>query len=87
VEVLTASEKRRRRYALPPHSKILTLAPSPLCAFALIPKGSAVSGGKLKLPVVRTRGDLGFPEIRSWRIAGFRRHLVFYRELPDRIQV
>jgi toxin ParE1/3/4 len=35
----------------------------------------------------RTRGDLGFSEIRSWRIAGFRRYLVFYRELPDRIQV
>jgi len=35
----------------------------------------------------RTHGDLGFPEIRSWRIAGFRRYLIFYRELPDRIQV
>ncbi|PYI79887.1 MAG: type II toxin-antitoxin system RelE/ParE family toxin [Verrucomicrobia bacterium] len=35
----------------------------------------------------RTRGDLGFPEVRSWRIAGFRRYLVFYRELADRIQI
>jgi len=35
----------------------------------------------------RTRGDLGYPEIRSWRIAGFRRYLVFYRELPERIQI
>lgn len=37
--------------------------------------------------VGRTRGDLGFPEIRSWRIAGFRRYLIFYRELPDRVQI
>jgi len=35
----------------------------------------------------RARGDLGFPEVRSWRISGFRRYLVFYRELPDRIQI
>ena len=35
----------------------------------------------------RNRGDLGFPEIRSWRIGGFRRYLIFYRELPDRIQI
>jgi len=35
----------------------------------------------------RKRTDLGFPEVRSWRIAGFRRYLIFYRELPDRIQV
>ena len=35
----------------------------------------------------RTRGDLGFPEVRSWRITGFRRYLIFYRELPDRIQI
>ncbi len=35
----------------------------------------------------RPRGDLGFPEIRSWRIQGFRSYLIFYRELPDRIQI
>jgi len=35
----------------------------------------------------RQRADLGFPEIRSWRIAGFSRYLIFYRELPDRIQI
>lgn len=35
----------------------------------------------------RTRGDLGFPEVRSWRIHGFRRYLIFYRELPGRIQI
>ena len=35
----------------------------------------------------RKRTDLGFPEIRSWRIPGFRRYLIFYRELPDRIQI
>jgi toxin ParE1/3/4 len=37
--------------------------------------------------VGRQRADLGFPEIRSWRIGGFRRYLIFYRELPDRIQI
>src|SRR5689334_2503394 len=35
----------------------------------------------------RTRGDLGFPEVRSWRVKGFRRFLVFYREFPDRVQI
>ena len=35
----------------------------------------------------RRRGDLGYPEVRCWRIAGFRRYLIFYRELPDRIQI
>jgi toxin ParE1/3/4 len=35
----------------------------------------------------RQRLDLGFPEIRSWRINGFRRYLIFYRVLPDRIQI
>lgn len=37
--------------------------------------------------VGRNRADLGFPEIRSWRVDGFRRYLVFYRELPNRIQI
>lgn len=37
--------------------------------------------------VGRKRADLGFPDIRSWRIHGFRRYLIFYRELPDRIQI
>jgi toxin ParE1/3/4 len=35
----------------------------------------------------RERSDLDFPEIRSWRIKGFRRYLIFYRALPDRIQI
>ncbi len=35
----------------------------------------------------RKRADLGFPEVRSWRIAGFRRYLIFYRELSDRVQI
>jgi toxin ParE1/3/4 len=35
----------------------------------------------------RRRGDLGFPEVRSWRIEAFRRILVFYKETPDRIQI
>jgi toxin ParE1/3/4 len=35
----------------------------------------------------RSRRDLGFPEVRSWRVRGFRRFLIFYRELPDRVQI
>jgi toxin ParE1/3/4 len=35
----------------------------------------------------RPRADLGFPEILSWRVEGFGRYLIFYRELPDRIQI
>ena len=34
----------------------------------------------------RVRDDLGFPDARSWRIKGDR-SLIFYRELPDRIQI
>lgn len=37
--------------------------------------------------VGRQRADLGFPEIRSWRVEGFGRYLIFYRELLDRIQI
>lgn len=37
--------------------------------------------------VGRQRLDLGFPEIRSWRIKNFRRYSIFYRALPDRIQI
>ena len=35
----------------------------------------------------RQRADLGFPQVRSWRIAGFQRYLIFYRELPGGIQI
>ena len=35
----------------------------------------------------RKRADLGFPDVRSRRIDGFRRYLIFYRELPDRVQI
>ena len=35
----------------------------------------------------RQRADLGFSQVRSWRVAGFQRYLIFYRELPDRIQI
>ena len=33
------------------------------------------------------RDDLGFAEVRSWHVDGFRRYLIFYRELSDRIQI
>ena len=37
--------------------------------------------------VGRRRADLGFSDVRSWRVEGFRRYLIFYRELSDRIQI
>lgn len=37
--------------------------------------------------VGRPRADLGFPEVRSWRVAGFRNYLIFYREIPDGVQI
>ena len=35
----------------------------------------------------RKRADLGFPQVRSWRIDGFRRYLIFYREFPEKVQI
>jgi toxin ParE1/3/4 len=35
----------------------------------------------------RTRADLGFPEVRSWRVKSFRSYLIFYRDLSDRLQI
>jgi toxin ParE1/3/4 len=37
--------------------------------------------------IARRRIDLGFPELRSWRVKGFRRYLIFYRELPRGVQI
>lgn len=37
--------------------------------------------------VGRPRGDLGFENLRSWHVFGFRRFLIFYREFYERIQV
>jgi len=35
----------------------------------------------------RERSDLELPEVRSWRVKGFRRYLIFYRVMPGRIQI
>lgn len=35
----------------------------------------------------RCRADLGFPEVRSWRVEGYRNYLVFCREVADGIQI
>jgi toxin ParE1/3/4 len=35
----------------------------------------------------RERLDLDFPGVRSWRVKGFRRYLIFYYVKPDRIQI
>jgi len=35
----------------------------------------------------RVRPDLGTPETRSWRVKGFRKHLIFYETLPDRMRL
>lgn len=37
--------------------------------------------------VGRPRPEFGHEGLRSWRVDGFRRYLVFYRELPGKIQV
>ncbi len=35
----------------------------------------------------RVRPDLGTPETRSWRVKGFRKYLIFYETLPDRVRL
>jgi toxin ParE1/3/4 len=35
----------------------------------------------------RLRAELGYPDVRSWRVHGCRSFLIFYRVLPDRIQI
>lgn len=35
----------------------------------------------------RRRPDLGAAETRSWRVRGFRNHLIFYDVLPDRVRL
>lgn len=35
----------------------------------------------------RARPDLGTPETRSWRVKGFRKYLIFYDALPDRVRL
>ena len=37
--------------------------------------------------VGRRRADLGYPEVRSWRVEGCRNYLIFYREIPDGVQI
>ncbi len=35
----------------------------------------------------RVRPDLGAPETRSWRVDRFRKYLIFYEVLPDRLRL
>ena len=35
----------------------------------------------------RPRPDIGAPEVRSWRVGSFRRYLLFYEVLPDRLRL
>jgi plasmid stabilization system protein ParE len=35
----------------------------------------------------RVRPDLGAPETRSWRVSRFRKYLIFYEMLPDRLRL
>lgn len=35
----------------------------------------------------RVRPDLGAPETRSWRVGRFRKYLIFYEVLPDRLRL
>lgn len=35
----------------------------------------------------RARPEFGHEGLRSWRVQGFRNHLIFYRPLEDRVQI
>jgi toxin ParE1/3/4 len=35
----------------------------------------------------RCRADLGYPEVRSWRVESYRNYLIFYREIPNGVQI
>jgi toxin ParE1/3/4 len=35
----------------------------------------------------RARPDLGTPETRSWPVKRFRKYLIFYESLPDRVRL
>ena len=35
----------------------------------------------------RCRGDLGFPEVRPWRVRAYCNYLIFYREIPGGVQI
>ncbi len=35
----------------------------------------------------RVRPDIGEPETRSWRVGKFRKYLIFYEVLPDRLRL
>lgn len=35
----------------------------------------------------RARPEFGHADLRSWRVQGFRNHLIFYRPLEDRVQM
>jgi toxin ParE1/3/4 len=35
----------------------------------------------------RPRPEFGYRGLRSWRMPGFGRYLIFYRELPGKIQI
>jgi toxin ParE1/3/4 len=35
----------------------------------------------------RPRPEFGHEGVRSWRVDGFRRYLIFYRQLPGKIQI
>jgi|GEM_PF-969151 len=35
----------------------------------------------------RKRMDLGLPEVRSWRVQGFRNYLLFYEITPTRLRL
>ena len=35
----------------------------------------------------RPRPEFGYKNLRSWRVSGFRRYLIFYRDVTERIQI
>jgi toxin ParE1/3/4 len=61
---------------------------SPSAANRFVAEFRATVGFLASMPGAgRPRPEFGIAGLRSWRVEGFRKHLLFYEELPDRIRV
>ncbi len=61
---------------------------NPSAAERFVIEFKATVGFLATMPNVgRPRPEFGIRELRSWRVEGFRRHLLFYQSLPDRVRI
>jgi toxin ParE1/3/4 len=61
---------------------------SPTAANRFVVEFKATLDVLVTMPGVgRPRPEFGIAGLRSWRVGGFRKHLLFYEDLPDRIRV